>query len=283
MSYYDYKQQYTYGFGPIDLHDLTFATYATKFYLGEAFGAKANLSKTTNDSTHTKPLDHKALKQMFHKKALLDILCLESFAPLGTQQVVKLTFTNNATSAGKVTIEIKDETPVEVSVANGNTPAQIASACKDALGGLKNWTAGYTASNAYFTLTRKVAAASWTATETDNFNATITAATTTGTWAEVTAGVAVEADTTHVFKLDLKSVDNDTDLDAYIAGTLTLDPIVSIYIKGNQAIPCATPAFESLMPSNVGLKSWFEISMPNISSTSTNMTSGKLVIGYDKN
>ena len=285
MSYFDYKQQYTYGFGPIDFSQLTFATYETKFYLGEAVGAKANLSKTSNESTYTKPLDHKALKQMFHKKALLDFLCLESFAPLGRAQTVKLTISSTAGSAGKHTITIKDETPVEVDIANSTTAAAAAAAIASALAGLKNWNVAYTASNAYVELTRKEASANWTYSDTTKFKFETTVTTQTGAWSQPDnkTGIAVEADTTHVFRFDLKSVDNDTDLDAYIAGTLTLDPIVSIYIKGNQALPCATPAFESLMPSNVGLKSWFEVSMPNISSTSTTMTSGKMVVGYDKN
>lgn len=279
MSYNDYKQQYAYGFAPVALSDLgALSSAATKFFLGENFGPKANLSKTTNDSTHTKPICFKADKQMFHMKALLDIEVIESIEPLGTKQVVTLTLASAAGSAGKHTISIKGESPVEVEIANSTTAANAAAAVASALAGLVNW--DVSVSSAVITLTKKVAGANWTVTDTSNFKFETTVTTQTGTFASSTPGVAPEADG-HYIKLDFYSAD-EAGLDAYIGGgTLTAD--MTVYVKPGDAVVCNTPYFQSLMPSNTKEYSWVEISCPYAATASITFTSGKLLIHMNPN
>ena len=283
MSYNDYKQQYAYGFAPVALSDLgALSSGSTKFYLGENCGPKANLSSSTNDSTHTMPLCFKANKQMFHKKAILDVEVIESMAPLGVKQVVTLTISNAAASDGKDTITIRDESPVEVSIADDTTAAQAAAAIATALAGLKNWTAVNTAGQATVVLTRKVEAENWTYSDTDNFKFETTVTTQTGAFSSTTSGVAPEADG-HYIKLDFMSVATKDELDAYIATTLTVVPDMTVYVKPGEAVVCNTPYFQGLMPSNTKEFSWVEISCPYASTASITFTGGKLLIHCNPN
>lgn len=285
MSYNDYKQQYAYGFAPVALADLGALDSASdKFFLGENFGPKANLSKSTNDSTHTKPIDFKAGKQMFHKKALLDVEVIESIAPLGHKQSVKLTLSSAVGTAGAHTITIKDETPVVVEAAASATAAAEAALVATALAGLKNWDVSYTATNAYVTLTRKVAAENWTYSDTTKFKFETTAGTQTGAWSqpEGETGVAPNADA-HSVLLEFKSVNTEDDIDAYVAGSLTVDPDMAVYVKPGDAVVCNTPYFQSLMPSNTKRFSWVEISCPYSATSSITFTAGKLLIHCNPN
>ena len=284
MSYYDYKQQYAYGFGPVALSDLgALSSGSTKFYLGENYGPKANLSASTNDSTHTKPIDFKANKQMFSKKARLDIEVIESFAPIGAKQTVTLTFTGTkATAAGSYEISIKDEDSATVTVAENDTPTDIASAVVTALGALKAWVA--TSAAGVVTLTKKIEEENITVNST-NFGITGSAtgiSITSSGFVAGTTGVAPEADG-HYIKLDFMSVANATDLAAYIATTLTVIPDMTVYVKPSEAVVCNTPYFQSLMPSNTKEYSWVEISCPYASTASVTFTGGKLVIHVNPN
>ena len=252
MAYNDYKQQYAFGFAPVALADLgAISSSSTKFFLGEAFGAKANLSKVTgdNDSTHTKPIDFKAPKQMFHKKALLDVEVIESIAPMGAKQTVTLTFSGTASADGSYTIAIKDEDSVTVTTADEDTAAQVAGKVKAALAGLKNWDASV--ASAVVTLTKKIESANITVNST-NFG--ITGSTTgisitSSGFVAGTTGVAPEADA-HVIKLDFFSADADAIADYVDNSFAGLTPDHTVYVKPGEAIVCNTPYFQSLMASN---------------------------------
>lgn len=288
MSYNDYKQQYAYGFAPVALNDLgALSSSSTKFYLGEAFGPKANLSKTTNDLTHTKPLDFKAAKQMFYKKAVLDIEVIESIAPLGTKQTLTIAYNGTAGAAGSSVWHIWGESPVTVSIESGTTATNAGKAAVAALAGLVNWTASE--SSGTVTLTRKVEAANITATDTTKFSVTDISSTTqtlggqtsgSASFTAGTTGVAPEADA-HNIKLDFYSAD-EAGLDAYIAGG-NLDPDMTVFVKSGEAVVCNTPYFQSLMPSDTKEFSWVEISCPYAGTASITFTSGKLLIHCNPN
>lgn len=282
--YTDYKQQYAFGFGPVALADLgAISSSSTKFFLGEAFGAKANLSKVTgdNDATHTKPIDFKAPKQMFHKKAMLDVEVIESIAPMGTKQVVTLTISSAAASDGKHTITIKDESPVEVTIADDTTAAQAAAAVATALAGLKYWDAANASGQATVVLTKKVEGANITVNST-NFKFETTVTTQTGSFGSTTAGVAPEADP-HYIKLDFFSADADA-LAAYVDNSFSgLTPDHTVYVKPGEAIVCNTPYFQSLMASLTKQYAWVELSVPYAGTASITYTSGKLLIHANPN
>jgi hypothetical protein len=284
--YNDYKQQYAFGFAPISLADLgAISSSSTKFFLGEACGAKANLSKVTgdNDSTHTKPIDFKAPKQMFHKKALLDVEVIESIAPMGAKQTATLTFTGTkATAAGSYTIAIKDEDGVTVTVAEDDTPSDIAAAVVTALGGLKAWVAS--AAAGVVTITKKVESANITV-NSDNFGFTGSAtgiSVTSSGFVAGTTGVAPEADP-HVIKLDFFSADADA-VAAYVDNSFSgLTPDHTVYVKPGEAIVCNTPYFQSLMASLTKQYAWVELSVPYAGTASITYTAGKLLIHCNPN
>lgn len=279
--YNDYKQQYAYGFQPVALADLgALSSGSTKFFLGENCGPKANLSKTTNDATHTKPISFKAGKQMFHKKALLDVEVIESVAPLGAKQVVKITFTGTAGADGSVKLQPYGEEEITVAIENGNTAAESAAAVAAACQGLKKWTVA--SDSGVVTFTAKMEAANITVNAT-NFPLTATLTTqaiTSSAFVSVTAGVAPEADG-HYIKLDFMSADED-ELDAYIGGG-SIVPDMTVYVKPGDAVVCNTPYFQSLMPSNTKEYSWVEISCPYAGTASITFTSGKLLIHCNPN
>lgn len=77
--YTSYRKQYTFGQIPFELKDLDDNTPAPS-YLGSAEGGKANLSKDTDDSTHTMPICLKASDQAAFEKVRLDVKVLEAFA-----------------------------------------------------------------------------------------------------------------------------------------------------------------------------------------------------------
>lgn len=285
MAYNDYKQQYAFGFEPVSLSALgAISSASTKFFLGEACGAKANLSKVTgdNDSTHTKPIDFKAAKQMFHKKALLDIEVIESIAPCGTKQVVKITFSGTAGAAGSVKLQPYGEDEVTVTIANGNTATQSGDAVVAACAGLKHWDVAN--SSGVVSFTKKIEAANITVNAT---NFPLTASLTTqsvsgGAFASVTAGVAPEADP-HVIKLDFFSADADA-VASYVDNSFAgLTPDHTVYVKPGEAIVCNTPYFQSLMASLTKQYAWVELSVPYAGTASITYTSGKLLIHCNPN
>jgi len=285
MAHNDYKQQYAFGFAPVALADLgAISSSSTKFFLGEAFGAKANLSKVTgdNDSTHTKPIDFKAPKQMFHKKALLDVEVIESIAPMGTKQVVKITFTGTAGAAGSVTLKPYGEDEITVTIANSNTASQSATAVATACAGLKNWDVA--ADSGVVNFTAKMEAANITVNAT-NFplSASLTTQAITGSaFVSVTAGVAPEADP-HVIKLDFFSADADAIAD-YVDNSFSgLTPDHTVYVKPGEAIVCNTPYFQSLMASMTKQYAWVELSVPYAGTESITYTAGKLLIHCNPN
>ena len=282
MSYNDYKQQYAFGFGPVALSDLGALSSAGVKYLGQALGPRANLSKDSNASTYTMPIDFKAGKQMFHKKALLSVEVLESIAPLGTKQTLTIAYSGTAGAAGSSVWHICGESPVTVNIENGTTATNAGKAAVAALAGLVNWTASE--SSGTVTLTRKVEAANITATDTDNFSVTDISSTTqtlggqtsgSASFTAGTTGVAPEADA-HSIKLDFKSVATIAELEAYIGGA-SLDPDMSVYVKAD-AVVCNTPYFEGLMPSNMKEYAWVEISCPYAATQSITFTSGKILV-----
>jgi len=285
MAYNDYKQQYAYGFAPVALSDLgAISSSSTKFFLGEAFGAKANLSKVTgdNDSTHTKPIDFKAAKQMFHKKALLDVEVIESIAPMGTKQVVKITFTGNAGAAGSVELTPYGEEKVTVTIADENTPTQSAAAVVTACANLKNWDVANDAGVVTFTAKKEAANITVNATNFPLTASLTTQAITSGAFVSVTAGVAPEADP-HVIKLDFFSADEDA-VAAYVDNTFSgLTPDMTVYVKPGEAIVCNTPYFQSLMASLTKQYAWVELSVPYAGTASITYTAGKLLIHCNPN
>jgi len=283
--YTDYKQQYAYGFGPVALSDFgAISSSSTKFFLGENYGPKANLSKATgdNDSTHTKPIDFKAAKQMFHKKAMLDIEVLESIEPLGVKQVVKITFSGTAGAAGSVTLQPYGEDEVTVTIANGNTATQSGDAVVAACGALKHW--GVSNSSGVVSFTAKLPAANITVNAT-NFPLTAdltTQSISSSAFVSVTSGVAPEADG-HYLKLDFMSADAD-ELAAYVDNSFSgLVPDATVYVKPGDAIVDNTPYFQSLMPSNTKEYSWVEISCPYAGTASITFTSGAILAHINPN
>lgn len=281
MSYYNYKQQYTYGFKPVDLHDLTFASSATKFFLGENCGAFANLSKDTNDSTHTKPIDLKADKQMFVKKALLDVECLKDFAPRGVKEVFKLTPTVTTAGAGTIAWKFRgvEQPAIEVT---GTDTADTLVAKMVAVFHCDGWVASADTSNHLLLVTAVVADANVAkddAKETFAYTKSGETGTITGAWAVKTQGVAPEADN-HYVKLDIMSVSTEAELEAYIAGG-ALVPVASVYLTPAMMVAQSSPVFEITMPSNLKALTWAEISMPNASST--NLDAGMFIAHFNPN
>lgn len=276
MSYTDYKQQYTFGFGPIDLAE-TFSSASTVFFAGSAYGLKDYLS-TEDSATKTLPIDLKADKQMFSKKALLKVKCLEGFAPVGTKQTVTIAFSGTAGADESFTLNIYGESPVTVSIDNGTTATNAGKAVVAALAGLINWDASE--SSGTVTLTSKEAKANITVNST-NFSVSDKSMTTQtlGDFNAGTSGVAPEADSTHIVKLDIcsseeaptESSENTTKGLAYVDA--------SVYIKP-QAL-ANQDVFEITMPSTVKRYVWVEVSMPNASSTT--MTAGKLLVHFNPN
>ena len=276
MSYTDYKQQYTFGFGPISLAK-TFASSSTVFFAGDAYGLKDYLS-TANAEAKTAPIDLKADKQMFSKKALLKIKCLEQIAPMGTKQTVTLTFSGTAGAAGTVTLTPYGENEVEVDIANGNTATESATAVKNALGNLKNW--DVSSSSGVVTLTAKVPAANVTVNST-NFACTASLTTQTITssgFVAGTSGVAPSADT-HYIKIDLCS-SSTAPTESSEKTTKGVVPDATFYVKPQDFV-ANQDLFEITMPSTLKRYVWLEVSMPNASSTT--LTAGKLLIHFNPN
>jgi len=277
MSYTDYKQQYTFGFGPISLAQ-TFSSSSTVFFAGEAYGLKSYLS-TENSATKTLPIDLKANKQMFSKKALLKIKCLEAFAPVGTKQTVTIAFSGTAGADETFTLNIYGETPKTISIDNGTTATNAGKAVVTALGELNEWVA--TESSGTVTLTRKVPAENVTVTDSDNFSVTDKDMTTQtlGNFTAGTSGVAPEADTTHIVKVDICSSETapSETSEKTTAGLVYKD--ASFYIHP-QAL-ANQDLFEITMPSTVKRYVWAEVSLPNASSTT--MTAGQLLVHFNPN
>ena len=275
MSYTDYKQQYTFGFGPIDIAK-TFSSSSTVFFAGDAYGLKNYLS-TENADAKTLPLDLKAEKQMFSKKALLKIKCLEGFLPCGVKQVVKITFSGTAGAAGSVTLQPYGEDEITVTIANGNTATQSGDAVATACAGLKHWDVANASGVVSFTA--KAPAANITVNAT-NFPLTAdltTQSISSSAFVSVTSGVAPEEDTKYL-KIDLCS--SETAPSETSANTASgVVPDVTLYVHpqtiANQDL------FEITMPSTLKRYCWLEVSMPNASSTT--MTAGKLLVHFIPN
>ncbi len=285
MGYTNYKQQFTFGFKEIDLGaTLPFSSSSTKYYLGEAVGAVANLSATTNDSTHTKPIDVKNNGIMFARKAILDIMAFESLAPAGTKQVVTITLSGTAVADGSISVGIVGESSVAtltVDVTDMSTHTDIADALATAINSaFTTWSA--TASSGVVTLTRKKALANVTVNST-NFDIDKTGLTslTVGDATSSTAGVTPEADTTHVVKFDICSAKDSTELTAIVGGG-TYVPIASLYVTPNMFEAQSEAIQQILMPKNVGQYVWVEMSMPNIASN-TQMTAGICMVRFNPN
>lgn len=284
MAYTDYKQQYAYGFGPLDLAQ-TFSSSSTVFFAGDACGLKSYLS-TANESTKTLPIDLKAEKQMFSKKALLKIKCLEAFAPVGTKQTLTIAYSGTAGADGSSVWHIYGESPVTVAIENGTTATNAGKAAKAALAGLVNW--DVSESSGTVTLTRKVPAENVTATDATKFSVTDISSTTqtlggqtsgSASFTAGTSGVAPEADTTHILKLDICSSDEAPSETSEKTTAGIAYKNASVYIHP-QAL-ANQDLFEITMPSDLKRYTWLEVSMPGASSTT--MTAGKLLVHFIPN
>ena len=275
MSYTDYKQQYTFGFGPIDIAQ-TFSSSSTVYFAGDAYGLKEYLS-TENTSTKTLPIDLKAEKQMFSKKALLKVKCLEGVLPCGVKQVVKITFSGTAGAAGSVTLQPYGEDEITVTIANGNTATESGDAVVTACTGLKHWDVA--ADSGVVSFTAKEPASQITVNAT-NFPLTAeltTQSISSSAFVSVTSGVAPEEDTKYL-KIDLcSSATAPSETSQKTASGVV--PDITFYVHP-QAI-ANQDLFEITMPSTLKRYCWLEISMPNASSTT--MTAGKFLIHFNPN
>lgn len=279
MSFYSYKQQYTFGFKEINLHDLTFATSSTKFYLGEECGAKANLSASTNDSTHTKPIDLKGDKQMFALKALLDLKVIKD-APLktgGTCAVVTLTPTVTTAGTGTATVTLAG---IEYEVAltsSESTATKVVTALKGALD-----PAGWTLSGTSTLIATQNSADGYTYSASDWGFAFVGtgSADVSGTWASTTSGVAPSDDTTQL-DVEIWTADEDSsNADQYDSGTA--HKICTIHKRFCDLVSSIEPVAQITMPKETGRFVWAVLCLPAIVS-STNPASGKILVHFDVN
>jgi len=111
-----YKQQYVFGQVPFELKDLDTTTPA-KSYLGSAEGGVANLSATTDDSTHTMPIDLKAERQAHVQKIRVEIRVLEALA--GTGASAKIAFEHCPSTNGVPAVaSVKDLVVIPIATAD---------------------------------------------------------------------------------------------------------------------------------------------------------------------
>lgn len=116
-----YKQQYVFGQVPFELDDLD-TTTPSKSYLGSANGGVANLSATTDDSTHTMPIDLKAEKQAHVQKIRVEIRVLEELAGSGASAKIRLEHCPSSSGVPAVA-SVKDLIVIPIATADAIVPS----------------------------------------------------------------------------------------------------------------------------------------------------------------